>query len=105
MQQNYRSKISAYFICLLLSIGYSALIAQPAEYKMTRQEYISQFKDDAIKEMLMHGVPASITLAQGMLESGNGNSALATYANNHFGIKCHGDWQGPSYIQDDDKEN
>lgn len=80
------------------------LLAQPAEYKMTRDEYVSKYKDDAVKEMLMHGVPASITLAQGMLESGNGNSALAMYANNHFGIKCH-EWTGMTYIQDDDASN
>lgn len=79
--------------------------AQPSEYKLSAKEYISQYKDDAIKEMLMHGVPASITLAQGMLESGNGNSALAVYANNHFGIKCHKGWEGPTYVMDDDEKN
>jgi LysM repeat protein len=79
--------------------------AQPSEYKMSAKEYIERYKDDAMKEMLMHGVPASITLAQGMLESGNGNSALAVYANNHFGIKCHTEWKGPSYIMDDDAKN
>ena len=52
--------------------------------------------------MLMHGVPASITLSQGMLESANGNSPLAIYANNHFGIKCHRGWDGLTFIQDDD---
>lgn len=50
------------------------------------------------------GIPASITLAQGILESADGNSALAKYANNHFGIKCHG-WDGASFIQDDDEKN
>jgi len=55
----------------------------------------------------MHGtgIPASITLAQGMLESDYGNSPLAKYANNHFGIKCHRGWEGPSFIQDDDEAN
>lgn len=90
--------VGFYFLC-------HDVVAQPAEYKMTRKEYIERFKDDAIKEMLVHGVPASITLAQGMLESGNGNSALAVYANNHFGIKCHLDWAGPTYIQDDDERD
>lgn len=91
-------------VFFLLAAGLSAW-AQPAEYKMTREEYVSKYRDDAVKEMLMHGVPASITLAQGMLESANGNSALAVYANNHFGIKCHDDWSGMTYIQDDDETN
>ena len=83
-----------------------ALAAQPAEYKFTRADYVEKYKDAAIKEMLENGIPASITLAQGLLESDNGNSALAMYANNHFGIKCHGeDWKGETYIQDDDKKD
>lgn len=52
--------------------------------------------------MKTHGIPASITLAQGCLESGDGNSELATKANNHFGIKCHRDWKGKSYYKKDD---
>lgn len=79
--------------------------SQPSEIKNTPQEYILQYKEIAINEMLTHGIPASITLAQGLLESGNGNSALSVYANNHFGIKCHKEWSGPSYIMDDDAEN
>ena len=55
--------------------------------------------------MHSHNIPASITLAQGMLESGNGNSALAVYANNHFGIKCHNDWKGETYFADDDEKD
>jgi len=62
------------------------------------------WKDEAISQMVKYGVPASITLAQGMLESGNGNSALAKYANNHFGIKCHG-WDGPGIYKDDDRKD
>lgn len=73
--------------------------------KITPQEYINKFKDDAIKEMNRAGVPASITLAQGMLESGYGNSELARKANNHFGIKCHSSWKGPIYRVDDDKKD
>lgn len=72
---------------------------------MSSKEYVEKYKDDAIREMLMYGVPASIVLAQGMLESGNGNSALAVYANNHFGVKCHTDWTGLTYIMDDDEKN
>jgi LysM repeat protein len=55
--------------------------------------------------MQLYKVPASITLAQGMLESDNGNSALAVYANNHFGIKCHKEWTGETYTQDDDTKD
>lgn len=79
--------------------------AQPAERLISREEYIRLYKDEAIKGMLESGVPASITLAQGILESGDGNSPLARYANNHFGIKCHSGWDGPSFIQDDDAKN
>jgi LysM repeat protein len=90
-------------LCLLPS---AFCLAQPAEYKMTRADYVEKYKDIAIKEMLENGIPASITLAQGLLESDNGNSALAMYANNHFGIKCHGDdWKGETYIQDDDQKD
>ena len=81
------------------------LLAQPSEKKLTPDDYISRYKEDAIKEMYQYGIPASITLAQGRLESGNGNSALSVYANNHFGIKCHKDWAGPTYILDDDEKN
>jgi len=79
--------------------------SQPAEYKMTRADYIERYKDIAIKEMRVNGIPASITLAQGILESDAGNSALAVYANNHFGIKCHKEWTGAKYIQDDDAKD
>jgi LysM repeat protein len=69
------------------------------------QLYIENYKEDAVKEMFMYNIPASITLAQGMLESGYGTSDLAIYANNHFGIKCHDEWDGPTYIQNDDEKN
>ena len=73
--------------------------------KITPEEYISRYKEDAVKEMNRSGVPASITLAQGMLESGYGNSELARKANNHFGIKCHSKWKGPIYRIDDDQKD
>ncbi len=79
--------------------------AQPGSKRITRAEYIEMYKDDAIKEMKRSGVPASITLAQGILESGDGNSALARYAKNHFGIKCHSGWTGGTFIQDDDEKD
>jgi LysM repeat protein len=89
----------------LFSLTFCLSYAQPAEHKMTPQQYIENFKDEAVKEMLMYNIPASITLAQGMLESGNGNSDLAVYANNHFGIKCHVGWEGPTFIKDDDAKD
>jgi LysM repeat protein len=94
-----------YHITILFSFFFIICFAQPAEQKMTPEKYIESFKDEAINEMLMYNIPASITLAQGMLESGNGNSDLAVYANNHFGIKCHVGWEGPSFIKDDDAKD
>ena len=72
--------------------------------KFDRAEYIAMYKNDAINDMKKMGVPASITMAQALLESNDGNSNLARLANNHFGIKCS-DWKGPSYIQDDDTKD
>ena len=79
--------------------------SQPSEPRMSKQEYIQEYRDQAIREMHATGIPASITLAQGMLESDYGNSPLAKYAKNHFGIKCHKGWDGPTFIQDDDERN
>ncbi|MCE3295771.1 MAG: hypothetical protein K0R65_1485 [Crocinitomicaceae bacterium] len=73
------------------------------EKKYTQQEYVSMWKETAIKQMNLHKIPASITLAQGILESGNGNSDLAQQANNHFGIKCAG-WNGETFHKDDDQK-
>lgn len=69
------------------------------------ESYIENYKDLAIKEMKRTGVPASITLSQGIVESDMGRSSLATEANNHFGIKCHDDWSGPSIRHSDDRRN
>lgn len=66
-------------------------------------EYISVYKNIAISEMKKYGIPASITLAQGILESGSGKGTLAVRANNHFGIKCHG-WKGRKIYHDDDEK-
>ena len=66
------------------------------------QNYILQYKDIAIQEMLRYNIPASITLAQAIFESGAGSSELAVKGNNHFGIKCHG-WTGRSIYYDDDE--
>jgi hypothetical protein len=66
--------------------------------------YIKKYKDIAIREMQIYKIPASITLAQGMIESGCGKSVLAVDTKNHFGIKCQQDWPGDTYLYDDDKE-
>ena len=71
----------------------------------TTLSYIEKFKSVAMEEMNAYGIPASITLAQGISESGSGNSSLARYANNHFGIKCTSDWKGKAYYKDDDQNN
>lgn len=67
-------------------------------------KYINDFKEIAKDNMRQHGIPASITLAQGILESGAGLGRLSQQANNHFGIKCHKEWNGPSVSHDDDAE-
>lgn len=66
-------------------------------------DYIGTYKDVAIRKMEQYNIPASITLAQGILESGNGLSELTRKANNHFGIKCHSTWRGPKVYHDDDR--
>lgn len=68
-------------------------------------DYIEKYKDIAIEQMDRHGIPASITLAQGLLESGAGSSSLAQRSNNHFGIKCGGTWLGPTTTHFDDGRN
>jgi len=72
--------------------------------RFTRSDYIESYKDIAITEMKRTGIPASITLAQGILESDCGNSQLAKKSNNHFGIKCHNDWTGGKVYHDDDRK-
>ena len=76
-----------------------------SQTKLSRKEYIDIYKEIAIREMHRSGIPASITLAQGCLESSNGNSALAKKSNNHFGIKCKSDWKGARTYHNDDKLN
>jgi uncharacterized FlgJ-related protein len=88
---------------IIISIG--LLFPFIATAKITPQQYINTYKNGAIDEMKKYGIPASITLAQGLLESGNGNSTLATKANNHFGIKCHSSWKGKKVYRDDDRKN
>lgn len=69
------------------------------------EEYIERYAEMAVEQMHEYGVPASITLAQGLLESAAGRSTLAREAMNHFGIKCHSEWNGPGMLRNDDKPN
>ena len=92
------TRLALLLALLLLPLG---LLAQ-TQLQRDRSAYRDRYKDMAIDQMKRHGVPASITLAQGMLESGNGKSRLATQGNNHFGIKCHKTWQGKRMYHDDD---
>lgn len=94
-------------LLVLVALLAPAMAAQadPPEERYTAEQYITLWKEVAVQKMKQHGIPASITLAQGLLESGNGNSMLAREANNHFGIKCHSDWTGPRVYHDDDKKN
>ena len=96
--------ISYFFLIIVTFLNSNNLHAQPAERYMSRTQYIEKFSEEAVNQMVEYKIPASITLAQGILESSNGNSELAKYGNNHFGIKCH-NWEGQTIYQDDDKKN
>ena len=88
-------RISAVLLCLSAS---HIAVAQNSRY----EQYIATYKEEAVRQMHKYGIPASITLAQGLLESGAGQSTLARKSNNHFGIKCGGDWTGKTVSHDDD---
>jgi len=79
-------------------------VASASERKISREEYISNWSEEAVRQMNDFGIPASITMAQAILESGSGNSDLARKGNNHFGIKCHS-WKGKTMKVDDDRKN
>lgn len=95
--------IKIYTLFLLLVFVPLAVNAQ-MQWNSRYQAYIDRYHDLAIEEMLKYKIPASITLAQGLLESGAGNSELARKGNNHFGIKCH-DWTGGKTYHDDDERH
>lgn len=86
------------FLQLLMFAGITSSQAQ----NQTREQYIKKYKDLVLEHQDIYGIPASIKMAQGLLESDNGNSRLATIANNHFGIKCKKDWTGETLSHDDD---
>jgi LysM repeat protein len=89
-------------LCLLAVLFFAATSHNFAQSSQTIRDYILKFKDVAIEEMQRTGVPASITLAQGIHETGAGTSDLVLRSNNHFGIKCKTEWTGPAVYHDDD---
>lgn len=89
-----KTLLSSFFLVLTI-VGLAQRI-------YTREEYIKKYAELAVSEMIRSGIPASITLAQACLESGNGNSELSVKSNNHFGIKCKSSWRGKRVYHDDD---
>jgi flagellum-specific peptidoglycan hydrolase FlgJ len=89
-----------------LNIEQTQVLEATTRVKVTTQlvqDYIQRFQKIAREDMAIYGIPASITLGQGILESGAGTGPLSMQANNHFGIKCHLEWNGPSIKHDDDE--
>lgn len=86
------------FVCL------SALSLKAQNTIRSYWEYIGRWRDIVVFQQEQYGIPASITMAQALLESGAGQSNLAKVANNHFGIKCGGSWMGDAYYKDDDRQ-
>ena len=96
-----KSIFTSVFILTFLMMSVTLL----AQEKISPEAYIDLYKKIAIDKMKEYHIPASITLAQGILESGSGNSRLAQKANNHFGIKCHKGWTGKTFYMDDDAKD
>ena len=85
----------------------SVKVKQPSNSPITNAtiDYIERYKNTAMESMRRYKIPASITLAQGILESSSGKSELTRKSNNHFGIKCHKGWKGKRVYHDDDKKD
>lgn len=94
-----RTILTAFLLCM------SALLLHAQRTNQAYWTYIDTYKNMAIEQMQKYRIPASITLAQGLLESAAGRSTLATEANNHFGIKCGSSWTGPYVLRNDDAPN
>lgn len=93
---------------IVLWIGIQLLFlvsASAQQMNPTYQQYIRTYAEEAVRQMKEHKIPASVTMAQGLLESGAGKSSLASVHNNHFGIKCHKTWQGARTYRTDDAPN
>ena len=92
-----------FFVLFVLRCMPEWACSQRLSWSKNYQDYFDQYGDVAVEQMRKYGVPASITLAQGVLESGAGRSELARKANNHFGIKCNNGWRGATSYHDDDE--
>ena len=90
-------------IAIALLLGF--MVSAQRDPGTPQERYIARFASIAVNEMYRSGVPASITLAQGIIESRSGQSALAADGNNHFGIKCHNSWNGRTMLADDDRKD
>ncbi len=99
-----KTTVSTLIIPFLLIIVHFSQAAVPYQ-RLSREEYISRYKHIAIEHQKHYGIPASITMAQGILESDSGNSHLAKGSNNHFGIKCKSNWTGRTFAHTDDAPN
>lgn len=103
-----RLAVSSVALSLLLSCSTSRTVAPQVQSQSgtgnPQYDYIVQYSNLAVDQMVKYGIPASITLAQGILESNSGRSTLAAKGNNHFGIKCHNGWTGKTMTQDDDRK-
>ena len=97
------------YICSACSLGLTLLTVQAVEAQTLRKpiymDYVRTYSAEARRQMDKHAIPASITLAQGLIETGAGTSALAREHNNHFGIKCHTTWTGKRTYKRDDNPN
>ena len=102
-QNRYKLQLSLLF-ALLFSFTYTFQAHSQKRYKLY-EDYIDKYSPIAVSHMQKHGIPASITLAQGLLESGAGQSDLTKRSNNHFGIKCHRNWSGARVYAKDDTPN
>ena len=89
-------------VILLFALAGVVSVAAATKVRQTREEYVERYKAIAIAHMERYGIPASITMAQGILESDSGNSYLSNSSNNHFGIKCKKHWTGDRVYHDDD---
>lgn len=89
-------------VILLAAVGACAFAPYANAGNDAYEDYIATYSSMAIEQQTQYGIPASITLAQGLLESAAGRSVLATEGNNHFGIKCHNEWKGSSMVKSDD---